>query len=425
MSDPALVLLQSLFQPAFTAFFFILLWSMDVWIFQRLGIDYATVLGVRMDDRHTARASHLALAGGSLLAGLCLAEWLWLQFQGRLDVGGVLGFFALAVLVALLFPAPARLRRNLGAFWMVLAQVLYPTREVEFSHVFVADALTSVSSSLRDLTRAFLYLVASALPLMNAADAAAVGGSSGQVALSAVRKSLPAALLLEGAACAPYLLRMRQCWLCYRALGPGPQARGKRRGHLLNFLKYASAVPIFLVGAASAALRVNDQLTPSRMILMAYALLAARTLNSTYSLAWDVVMDWGLLRYTPKGGAALRSEGLLPYRACYPLAILLDAAGRFAWATVVLANLGVLTSGGGAAAAAAGAAHGAPAASLGRLFGQSLFFHSLEVARRAMWNVLRVEWEVLSRSSTEQDKLLPGAKDEAAAAPDLESVEMQ
>eukprot|EP01037_Dinobryon_pediforme_P046854 gene46854-60469_t len=88
----------------------------------------------------------------------------------------------------------------------------------------------------------------------------------------------------------------------------------------------------------------------------------AATVNSLYSFLWDVVMDWGLV-------------------SVYLLAVILNLTLRFSWAmnrlpwfkeldmTVVILSI-----------------------ELGEIF------------RRAMWNVFRIEWEIIVQQDRSREK---------------------
>lgn len=156
---------------------------------------------------------------------------------------------------------------------------------------------------------------------------------------------------------------------------------------MLNILKYCSSLPgLWLPLLLSPYCSTR---TIQRVLL--WALLA----NSLYSFGWDVVMDWGLGRGccpTPppsssrrRGGhhhhvtATTRYPGLRPtllFGAAWPYygAILVDLGLRLLWALKYLEVDHRL--------------------SYDRFM---LLIEALEVFRRGMWSVLRIEWECLSQ----------------------------
>lgn len=147
---------------------------------------------------------------------------------------------------------------------------------------------------------------------------------------------------------------------------------------VLNILKYMSTFPpIWLTAAAS--LGYSHPSMPQWITI-------AAVINSIYSFLWDTFMDWGLLSFTRDGRVLRRSRYLLPLLT-YPLALVFNLVFRFSW-------------------------------TINRLPG----FHQLhssiivliievgEVVRRAVWNLYRIEWEVL----TQQEKALSEKEKEAS-----------
>jgi len=293
---------------------------------------------------------------------------------------------------------------------------------VEFCHVFVADALTSLSSSLRDLARAGLLLFDLYL------NAYFLGAVDGQVAgdddLStedsteeAVEKAILATPLhqtivgitfVELMACSPYILRMQQCYLSRRL----STSVSHRRAQLLNFFKYATAIPIFAVGVTSAIMKKHGR--EDQILSLAYLLLLARSVNSCYSLFWDLVMDWGLFSPVRRARKLIKAEDSGQMRCFFPtfvyvLAAVLDLVTRFAWIVVLIPSLGAIGNRDKMEETTEEPApnEGAVEAEVTRtgvtlLFGWSLFFHVVEVFRRSMWNIVRVEWEVLHKQGTKR-----------------------
>ena len=82
-------------------------------------------------------------------------------------------------------------------------------------------------------------------------------------------------------------------------------------------------------------------------------------------------MDWGLVTFTRKGRIVLRPRMALPVY-CYFIAAAVNLLLRFSWAANRIPPLGTLH----------------PSLLV-------LMVELLEVCRRSMWNVIRVEWEVI------------------------------
>lgn len=151
-------------------------------------------------------------------------------------------------------------------------------------------------------------------------------------------------------------------------------------------MKYMSAFPpIWLAAAASLGYFHPD--LPALTAAMA-------TINSLYSFGvswdaasclgvslhsipyhvsfqWDVVMDWGLITFTRTGGVYGRKRTMYPWYT-YVFAVIINLVMRFSWAANRIPSLSHLH-----------------ASSL------VLLVEVGEVARRSMWNMFRIEWEVI------------------------------
>lgn len=86
---------------------------------------------------------------------------------------------------------------------------------------------------------------------------------------------------------------------------------------------------------------------------------------------WDVIMDWGLLQFSREGRVYGRQRLLYPVPA-YAIACVINLIIRFSWAANRIPML-----------ASFHASH------------LVLMVELAEVARRAMWNIFRIEWEIL------------------------------
>lgn len=158
---------------------------------------------------------------------------------------------------------------------------------------------------------------------------------------------------------------MRQCWVCLKA---SPSVALKIV-HFLNIIKYCSSLPGLWIPIILSPHRSDEQIAS---IVLWYLLF-----NSLYSFAWDVVMDWGLGRYRDIRYLGLRQSLLFDRASLYYLAIVMDLVLRLLW---VLKYRG---------------------------YGEKLSYDTfmmvvevLEVVRRSMWSVFRIEWECLSRGHT-------------------------
>ena len=166
-------------------------------------------------------------------------------------------------------------------------------------------------------------------------------------------------LLCAVLASLPFWLRVRQCWVqldsAHDNIAKLPIA--------LNIIKYLTGFPPIWL-AAAASLGFFHPSLPSVLALVA-------TVNSVYSYLWDVIMDWGLLTFTREGRVHGRSRLMYPAYV-YVLACLMNLVIRFSWAANRIPSLAALH-----------ASH------------LVLMVETAEVLRRAVWNLFRIEWEII------------------------------
>ena len=144
---------------------------------------------------------------------------------------------------------------------------------------------------------------------------------------------------------------------------------GAPRSHLLNAGKYASSI-IAVWLRYNAVTRSNSHNSP--VWILAYT---ATAVNIFYALYWDFFMDWTVIEYNPS--VKWRFE-ILPRRTL--------VKSRTVWAFAVAFNV---------LARSAGVFAAVPGLPLQHLSTQVLVtgLAGLEVLRRAVWNVFRVENE--------------------------------
>lgn len=110
--------------------------------------------------------------------------------------------------------------------------------------------------------------------------------------------------------------------------------------------------------------------------LVGHLFVLAAVVNSTYSFVWDILMDWGMLQWDRERGwwkPALRETRLISQtRSVYGLVALFNCAMRFLWAMAVFGYV--------------------------RTRGQGMFFfEAMEIVRRTVWAVFRIEWEYVNK----------------------------
>ena len=89
----------------------------------------------------------------------------------------------------------------------------------------------------------------------------------------------------------PFWLRLLQCLHRYHAEG-GPT-------QLWNALKYSTAFPVVIFAHFMRAAKEAKAGSPAHAHWLRLWWFAV-VLNSSYSLFWDVQMDWGLFHKTPQ-----------------------------------------------------------------------------------------------------------------------------
>eukprot|EP00727_Mastigamoeba_balamuthi_P004531 m51a1_g14076 hypothetical protein (701) ;mRNA; r:1294475-1297438 len=135
---------------------------------------------------------------------------------------------------------------------------------------------------------------------------------------------------------------------------------------LLNGAKYFSCIVVTVL----AVFRPDD-----RTGLFTWLWLSSAVVASLSLYVWDVVLDWGLLSNKPTVAKPYLREVLLLRPAwIYYLAIFLDLVLRLSWTLTISPGTTFLIS---------------------KLSHNALLtvIAALEIFRRGMWNVIRIEWE--------------------------------
>mmetsp|Transcript_32698 Transcript_32698/g.55295 ORF Transcript_32698/g.55295 Transcript_32698/m.55295 type:complete len:246 (+) Transcript_32698:1-738(+) len=188
------------------------------------------------------------------------------------------------------------------------------------------------------------------------------------------------------AASLPYFIRARQCLVMY-TIG-AMKADAKKYQHMLNAIKYSTSLWPLVVSAYQKTI-TNEK---EKAALEAF-LIVLLAINSTYSLAWDIIMDWGMMQNTCAGGSnggltkshsscahsVLRPK--LRFGAPTSIGILfIDIVLRYSWVlrfweTDLFPNADIYI----------------------------LCTQFLEAIRRSLWNLLRVEWEHIKQNKGKEE----------------------
>lgn len=427
------------------------LWGMNVYLFRLFGIDYAHVLtldlvkekesnsrkqgdgdegsggdesgksssndgGGLLEKRHSHSHSSSAPSPGaskkhhhhptnhanevtapkliifslSLLILLHISNTLWIDVIGGSTIGAIFAFYSSVVIgIAIPLPFTSWIRTALATVFHRTFELVHPRcfclqssgilpRAIPFIDVFFADAMCSLSKVFFDW--GMLWHLAWHYPQ-------SVPVELHSIAIPSIAASLP------------YLIRARQC-IVMHTIGR-MKSDPKRYQHMLNAIKYSTSLWPLLVSAYQKVVSTEEE-----KMQLEKALIVLFAINSTYSLAWDIIMDWGMMQnpgaMMPEsclggvggdGGlnkpssqscahSVLRSR--LRFGASTSMGILfVDIVLRYSW--------------------------------LLRFWEKDLFSSPdtyilctqfLEAIRRALWNLLRVEWENIKQTrgkETEDD----------------------
>ena len=324
-------------------------WSWVLYVLQTRSVNYLYVFELKQ----TGSATWMQCLEYSLmmffLAGLAGALHLRSEMTesyystGR-SQGGFTDFtpYFLPVFVVILsltiaFPLRHVFRKTRKAFFTAFYQlIILPWGDVRFIHFFIADWGTSASVPLGD----FLFTAC----FFTAEYKIAYGNEANSETCNDVRAKWSFAVALI-----PFYWRGCQTLRMY--------LRTKNRVHLINHGKY---VANFL----ALSLQWWYALSPSDSLLTFVWIV--RVIAQLYAFMWDILMDWGWIRGSKRGM-------MFPSKLPYILAGLFDFFGRFFFVPLTIwwqKPLGL---------------HGT-------LFVQG----GLEISRRAMWSIFRVENENLN-----------------------------
>lgn len=317
--------------------------------------------------------SRLVWLSMSLLFLLHSTYYLWIDVLGGGQLGAVFAFYGVvSAMIVLPIPSTRWLRKATVIVLQRSFELFNPRcscvseaniRPVPFVDVFFADAMCSLSKVFFDW--GMLFHMATHYP--------------NPVPQSAYNILIPSAF-----AAVPFLIRARQCLVMY---GVGRLKNDpKRFDHLWNALKYSTS--IFPLCLSAYQKTVGHQKAASFEKYLIFLL----AINALYALYWDIVMDWGMMQ-NPSAATALCLGGVYPIdqskRSCGHalmrnrlrfgvamsfMIVVADSILRFSWTLRFYHKL--FPSGDSFV----------------------LCTQFLEVFRRALWNLLRVEWENLKQA---------------------------
>ncbi|ELP89577.1 xenotropic and polytropic murine leukemia virus receptor xpr1, putative [Entamoeba invadens IP1] len=226
--------------------------------------------------------------------------------------------------------------------------VCAPFKRVYFKDFWLADQMTSIAPAFSDIMFFVLFFFYGFVNF-------AYDKNGRHAEFTGVEMMKYSKYFTPIISCLPPLFRFLQCFRSARDSG--------------NKYQYANAGKYFtsILNAIGGGIRdVKKDIT-----VPIYAGL--NTINSLYSGSWDILMDWGLMQ---KSYNFLRKKTMYP-KIVYPFAIVFDITLRFAW----VLNLVVIYC---------------------NWFDNqivvkesiSVLLAIIEVVRRGVWNIFRVEFEM-------------------------------
>ena len=318
-------------------------------------------------------ASRLLGLSAFLMALLHTTTFVWIHLLGGDAIGAIFAFYTTCAIMLLIpYKSTKWVRRGVTLVFRRLLELVNPRcycciqsdeppKPVPFLDVFFADAMCSMSKVFFDW--GMLWHLASHYP-------------------DPVPNELHSIFIPSCCAAWPYLVRARQC-LVMNTVGLYKHDP-KRYQHVLNAIKYSTSLFPIIVSAYQKTIIGH----PFFSQFLEFFLVVLLVVNSLYSFAWDVMMDWGMLtdpysllttpdKHSPQTFQHKCLRPRLRFGLKLSLSILLiNFILRFAWLL---------------------------------RFRESDLFNSvdefvlcsqfLEVVRRALWNLLRVEWENIKITS--------------------------
>eukprot|EP00557_Chaetoceros_sp_GSL56_P003458 CAMPEP_0176504688 /NCGR_PEP_ID=MMETSP0200_2-20121128/16075_1 /TAXON_ID=947934 /ORGANISM="Chaetoceros sp., Strain GSL56" /LENGTH=355 /DNA_ID=CAMNT_0017904153 /DNA_START=20 /DNA_END=1085 /DNA_ORIENTATION=+ len=202
-----------------------------------------------------------------------VTSFLWIRVGRGSTIGAIICFYSI-VATGIMFPIPSTAWVRLACATVLnrAGELLKPRcsclhgkpRSVPFIDVFFADAMCSMSKVFFDW--GMLWLLVSYYP-------------------QPVPPSAQSIVIPSCFAALPYVIRARQCLIMYN-IGRMKNCQ-KRYQHVLNAIKYSSSLLPLIVSAYQKTM-AGEKFAKQLEIVLIILLFV----NATYSLIWDIVMDW-------------------------------------------------------------------------------------------------------------------------------------
>ncbi|KAK2710887.1 hypothetical protein QYM36_012157 [Artemia franciscana] len=313
--------------------------GLNILLWRKRNINYIQVLGIEPRSDFSGKKF-------CLLGGINALVW-WLSiiaffFAPALGVSHFIFHLLMAILLILtiLIPIPYLTFIQRWLRWHLFRVILAPFFDVGFCDFWLADQITSLSLVFGD-----------------AADIIALYSQTHwyEQKWTCITRFTQIWWLKMVLLCWPYNIRLIQC--CRRAI-----KENSKRTHLLNALKYVTGISVIIFSMLYGAYHL-----PVLKILW----IILSVVSSIYGIIWDVKMDWGLGN---KKNKFLREKLLIGSSLLYYVCILLNIILRFTWTfSLSITEAEILDT-----------------------EITTTIFSALELFRRFMWNIFRVENEQIN-----------------------------
>mmetsp|Transcript_52967 Transcript_52967/g.124057 ORF Transcript_52967/g.124057 Transcript_52967/m.124057 type:complete len:429 (+) Transcript_52967:137-1423(+) len=351
-------------RPALLLSLFLAGWAADLLALERFNIDYATVIGLRQDELGNPRLFFIAAL---LLAAIAGSANVWaVRHPSEPTILWLPVVVYLGLMTLLFVPLPGQ--RGLAARVPLRKSLLRclwqsQSRETPFIDVLVADGMTSMARAFFDIGvgSCVMYETGAGPSPFGYAGLEQPSQEEPRLQLGEAMRKCNLSLFPHAMLAVPFLIRARQCIVTAHCSTDAY----KRRVQLTNLAKYMSALPVILFSFFFKHAAADGDVAGIEELWMFAALV-----NAVFSAMWDLVFDWGLLQPSNMG---LRPVLLLrPAFPTYHCMVALNLTGRTLWSLQWSSECKALGT------AVCGTVQ-----------------QCLEVSRRCMWNVLRVEWECI------------------------------
>jgi len=338
------------------------LWGFNVFIWTKYRINYAFAMDFDPRSRQQYYRIFDKAANMTLVFLVNLAAYLHIYTSSTLGSHFTLSLpYGLMVylLIQLFLPIeccvgmPGARPSLWSSLWNIL---IAPAGRVSFRDTFVADILTSLVKVFSDL------YMATCLGIM---EEYLTPKDHGTCHWSKTT-GLPIVI------CIPYYFRFMQCINLYY----NSKSRREKLFNFLNALKYSLTMLVTLLSSIHGSFSKNKQDVHEPWFLLREIWLVLTICSTLFTYLWDNLRDWGLWR----NYRGLRSELKYPVWWYYA-AIVLDLIGRFMWILTLMpttTNPYYINT-------------------------TDVYFVAaiscIELTRRSMWAVFRVENEHISKMS--------------------------